>query len=184
GSSEAAVLIVGEVARLRPTLAWLERRPLFGRRVVITRPRPQAARFAALLEAYGAEVVAVPAIRLGPPDDYAPLDAAIADLARFQWLIFTSANRAAAFRGAPAAVRQARGGAGADAGASAGHRGAAIGPKTAESLARAGLRADLVPPEYRAEGLVDGLRGHVDAASQVLLVRATEARDVLPRELA
>jgi len=174
---ERAVLVVGEVARLRPKLAWLERRPLFGRRVVITRPRPQAARFATLLEAYGAEVVAVPTIRLEAPDDYAPLDAAIADLGRFQWVLFTSANGVAAFR-------QRLLEAGRDARALAAVRLAAIGPETAESLARAGLRADLVPPEYRAEGLVDALRGHVEAGSEVLLVRAAEARDVVPRELA
>jgi uroporphyrinogen III methyltransferase/synthase len=177
GPGERVVLVVGQAARLRPKLAWLERRPLFGRRVVITRPRPQAARFAALLEAYGADVVAVPTIRLEPPDDYAPLDAAIADLARFQWVIFTSANGVAAFR-------QRLQEAGRDARALAGARLAAIGPETAESLARAGLRADLVPPEYRAEGLVEALRGHVNAAGEVLLVRAAEARDVVPRELA
>jgi uroporphyrinogen III methyltransferase/synthase len=177
GPGERVVLVVGEAARLRPKLAWLERRPLFGRRVVITRPRPQAARFAALLEAYGADVVAVPTIRLEPPDDYAPLDVAIADLARFQWVIFTSANGVAAFRQRLLA-------AGRDARALAGSRLAAIGPETAESLARAGLRADLMPPEYRAEGLVEALRGHVDPAGEVLLVRAAEARDVVPRELA
>lgn len=171
------VLVVGEVAGLRPRLLWLERRPLFGRRVVVTRPRPQAARFAVLLEAYGAEVVAVPTIRLEPPDDFAPLDAAIQELGRFRWVIFTSANGVAAFRDRLAAARL-------DARALAAARLAAIGPETAEALARAGLRADLVPPEYRAEGLADSLRDQVEAGSEVLLVRAAEARDVLPRELA
>lgn len=176
GFTDAAVLVVGDVVRLRSRLAWFERRPLFGRRVVVTRPRPQVARFAALLEAYGAEVVALPTIRLEPPDDFAPLDAAVGGLDRFHWVIFTSANGVAAFRERLAA-------AGLDARALAAARLAAIGPETAEALARAGLRADLVPPEYRAEGLVDSLRDHVEAGSEVLLVRAAEARDVLPREL-
>jgi uroporphyrinogen III methyltransferase/synthase len=176
GLTDEAVLVVGEGVRLRSRLAWFERRPLFGRRVVVTRPRPQAARFAALLEGYGAEVVAVPTIRLEPPDDFAPLDAAIGGLARFRWVVFTSANGVAAFRERLAA-------AGLDARALAAARLAAIGPETAEALARAGLRADVVPSEYRAEGLVDALRDQLAAGSEVLLVRAAEARDVVPREL-
>jgi len=153
------------------------RRPLEGRRVAVTRPRAQVARFAALLEADGAEVIALPTIHLEPPEDWAPLDDAIADLSRFAWIVFTSANGVAAFGDrlrlagradvevAPARV-------------------AAIGPETAEALRRAGLEPDLVPPEYRAEGLVESLRPHVAPGSAVLLVRAAEAREVLPRELA
>jgi uroporphyrinogen III methyltransferase/synthase len=177
GVEDEAVLLVGDGVQGRARLAWLERRPLFGRRVVVTRPRPQVARFAALLEGYGAEVVALPTIRLAPPDDWGPLDAALADLPRFAWLIFTSANGVAAFRDRLAV-------AGLDARALAGARLAAIGAETAEALGRLGLRADVVPPEYRAEGLVEALRPQVGAGVRVLLVRAAEARDVVPRELA
>jgi uroporphyrinogen III methyltransferase/synthase len=176
GLETTGVLVVGEVVRLRPRLAWLEQRPLFGRRVVVTRPRPQVARFAALLEAYGAEVVALPTIRLEPPDDLGPLDAAIRTLGRFGWVVFTSANGVAAFGERLQA-------AGLDARALAACRVAAIGPETAEALQRGGVRADVVPPDYRAEGLLDALRGQVGAGSEVLLVRAAEARDVLPRGL-
>ena len=171
-----AVLIVGDVVRLRPRRAGLAQRPLFGRRVVVTRPRAEVARFAALLEAAGAEVVALPTIRLTPPDDWRPLDGALAELGRFQWVIFTSANGVAAFRERLQA-------AGLDTRALAGARVAAIGPETAEALQRGGVRTDVVPPEYRAEGLVEALRSRIAAGSAVLLVRAAEAREVLPREL-
>jgi uroporphyrinogen III methyltransferase/synthase len=174
---DEAVLLAGDGVGARAPLAWLERRPLFGRRVVVTRPRPQVGRFAALLEGHGAEVVALPTIRLAPPDDWAPLDAALAGLRGFAWLIFTSANGVAAFRDRLAAG-------GLDARALAGARLAAIGAETAEALGRLGLRADVVPQEYRAEGLVEALRPHVGAGTRVLLVRAAEARDVVPRELA
>jgi uroporphyrinogen III methyltransferase / synthase len=152
------------------------RQPLRGRRVLVTRPRPQVARLAALLEEYGAEVVALPTIRLEPPDDWRPLDAAIADLGRFGWVVFTSANGVAAFRDRLQA-------AGRDAGALAGARVAAIGPETAEALRRAGVRPEVVPAEYRAEGLVEALGPRLSADAEVLLVRAAEAREVLPRGL-
>jgi uroporphyrinogen III methyltransferase/synthase len=176
GVEDEAVLLVGGGVEGRARLAWLERRPLFGRRVVVTRPRAQVARFAALLEGYGAEVVALPTIRLAPPDDWGPLDAALADLGRFAWLVFTSANGVTAFRDRLTAT-------GLDVRALAGARLAAIGAETAEALGRIGLRADVVPREYRAEGLVEALRPHVGGGTRVLLVRAAEARDVVPREL-
>ncbi len=177
GLDAPAILVVGDVVRLRGRLLWLERRPLFGRRVVVTRPRAQAARLALLLEAYGAEALALPTIRLDPPDDWRPLDDAIRRLPSFAWVVFTSVNGVAAFRERLAAARL-------DARALAGTRLAAIGPETAEALARVGLRADLVPAEYRAEGLLEALTPHLAAGSEVLLVRAAEAREVLPRELA
>jgi uroporphyrinogen III methyltransferase/synthase len=176
-AADDAVLLAGDGVPARARLAWLERRPLFGRRVVVTRPRPQVGRFAALLEGYGAEVIALPTIRLAPPDDWGPLDAALAGLHGFAWLIFTSANGVAAFR-------ERLAGAALDARALAGARLAAIGAETAEALGRLGLRADVVPQEYRAEGLVEALRPHVGPGTRVLLVRAAEARDVVPRELA
>lgn len=176
GLGAPEILVVGEVVSLRSRLAWLERRPLFARRVIVTRPRPQVPRFAALLEAYGAEVVAVPTIQLEPPDDLGPLDAAIGELSRFDWVVFTSANGVAAF-----GERLAR--AGLDARALSRARLAAVGPETAEALRSLGLQADLVPDEFRAEGLAAVLRPHVGPGSEVLLVRATEAREVLPREL-
>lgn len=153
-----------------------QRRPLAGRRVIVTRPRGQAGRFVTLLEAYGAEVVAMPTIALEPPEDWGPLDRALARLGDFHWVVFTSANGVAAFHERLAA-------AGRDTRALGGARLAAIGPETAEALAGVGLRADVVPGEYRAEGLADVLRPHLASGSAVLLVRAAEAREVLPQVL-
>jgi uroporphyrinogen-III synthase len=155
---------------------WLARRPLHGRRVLVTRPRLQAGRLVALLEAYGAEAITVPAISIGPPEDWGPLDEAIQSLDAFRWLVFTSANGVAAFR---ERLRVA----GLDARRLAGRRVAAIGPETAEAVRRGGIEPDLVPSEYRAEGLVETLRPRLDPGDAVLLVRAAEAREVLPREL-
>jgi uroporphyrinogen III methyltransferase/synthase len=122
-------------------------------------------------------VVAIPTIRIEPPDDPGPLDRAVAALARFQWIVFTSANGVTAF-----GERLAR--AGVDARALGSARLAAIGPETASALRPFGLSADLVPEEFRAEGLMAVLGGRVGPGTEVLLVRAAEARDVLPRELA
>jgi uroporphyrinogen-III synthase len=155
---------------------WLAHRALHGRRVLVTRPRSQAGRLAALLEAYGAEAVTWPAIRIGPPEDWAPLDRAIRELEIFQWIVFTSVNGVAAFR-------ERLGRAGRDARSLAGCRVAAIGPETAAALRRGGIDPDVVPTEYRAEGLVEALQTRAGREDAVLLVRAADAREVLPREL-
>jgi len=151
-------------------------RPLSGRRVLITRPRDQAGRLAQLLEAYGAETVMLPAIEILPPEDWAPLDEALRALDGFRWVIFTSVNGVAAFR-------ERLGVAGLDARRVTDLRVAAIGPETADAIRGAGIEPALVPAEYRAEGLVDALGSQVDPGDAVLVVRAAEARDVLPRAL-
>jgi len=174
GLAAPEILVVGEGADRR--LPWRERQPLHGRRILVTRPRAQAGRFAALLEAYGAEVAALPTVRLEPPDDWRPLDDAIARLREFAWILFTSANGVTAFR---ERLRQS----GRDARALAGLGVAAIGPETADTLRRTGIVPDLVPEEFRAEGLLESLAPRVGAGQPVLLVRAAEAREVLPRAL-
>jgi len=154
----------------------MKERPLEGRRVLVTRPRAQAARLASLLESYGADTMTLPAIEIRPPEDWAPLDEAIRTLGRFGWLVFTSANGVTAFR---ERLRLA----GLDERSLAGRHVAAIGPETANALRQGGIEADLVPAEFRAEGLVDALGTRVEPGDAVLLVRAAEARDVLPRAL-
>jgi uroporphyrinogen-III synthase len=155
---------------------WLARRPLHGRRILVTRPRPQAGRLAALLEAYGAEVLTLPTIRIEPPEDWAPLDEAIRALGSYRWVVFTSVNGVAGFR-------RRLGLAGLDARSLAGRQIAAIGPETADGVRRMGIEPDLVPDEYRAEGLLETLAPRLHPGDRVLLVRAAEAREVLPREL-
>ena len=151
-------------------------RSLHGRRVLVTRPRAQAARLAGLLESYGAETVTLPAIEILPPESWIPLDEAIRTLSRFRWIIFTSANGVAAFHD-----RLSR--ATLDARNLSGLHVAAIGPETASALRRAGITPDVVPAEYRAEGLADALGSLTQRGDAVLLVRAAEARNVLPRAL-
>jgi len=92
GDEPPALIVVGEVVALREKLRWVERKPLFGRRILITRAREQASAFAQTLEAAGAEVVEFPTIRIVPPDSWEPLDAAIRRLREYRWAIFTSAN--------------------------------------------------------------------------------------------
>src|SRR5205807_2455339 len=157
--------------------ASIDTRPLAGRRVVITRAAAQASAFARLLSAAGADVLEAPTIAIGPPDSWGPLDAALERLRTYQWVVFTSVN-GVAMVGARLADR------GLGWTALAGARAAAIGPATAAALEACGVRADVVPEEYRAEGLVEHLRELVRPGDAVLLPRAAQARDVLVTELA
>jgi uroporphyrinogen III methyltransferase / synthase len=185
-----AVTVVGPVARLGEQLAWLERRPLHGRTVAVTRARPQASALAARLRELGAAVIEAPAIRTEP------LDANLPDLTAYDLICLTSPTGVhALFDRLDAMGRDARALGGAveprpapgrpvEPGA-AGARGrpaiAAIGPGTAHALAEHGIRADVVPERAVAEGLVEALRG--TSAQRALIVRGREGRDVLPDAL-
>src|SRR6185295_3454123 len=92
-----AVLIVGRVVALRQHLQWFDTRPLFGKRIVVTRPREQAAELIELIESMGAEAIEVPMIRIEPPEDYAALDAACREVAGFDFIVFSSANAVDSF---------------------------------------------------------------------------------------
>ena len=177
GLKPPAIFLVGDVVKLRDRLQWFDRlsqRPLFGRRVLVTRARSQASRLTAALEELGAEVREVPAIRIAPPTDgYAAIDAAIGTLMDYQWLVFTSANGVSAFFARLAA-------AGKDARALGYAQVAAIGTATAAKLREYGIRADVVPEEFRAEGVVAALKGKLPPHARVLLPRAEQAREVLP----
>jgi uroporphyrinogen III methyltransferase/synthase len=153
-----------------------DERPLEGRTIVVTRAAAQAQRFTLLLEAAGARVLEAPAIVIAPPASWEPLDAALDALATFTWVIFTSVNGVAM-------VDRRLTARGLDWSALAGRRVAAIGPATADALAEHGVRADVVPAEYRAEGLVERLRSVLTPADRVLLPRAAQTRDVLVTEL-
>lgn len=173
-----AITIVGDVVSLREEcLDWYERKPLFGRRVVVTRARAQAGELSEKLEALGAEVIEFPVIEIQPPEDFAPLDEAISDLDSFDWLIFTSANGVDAFM-------QRLDHHGLDLRAVPRHaRLAAIGPATAERLRETGLRVDAVPKEYRAEALLEEVAGDSLEGKRILIPRAKVAREVLPGRL-
>jgi uroporphyrinogen III methyltransferase/synthase len=172
-----ALAVVGDVVTLRERLNWFERKPLFGKRIVITRPRAQAADFAERLEAWGAEVIPCPTIETVAPQSYAPLDDAIQRAQEFDWVIFTSANGVRAFFERLKEVR-------ADIRDWHGARVAAIGPQTARALEAACVRVDVVPEEYRAEGVIAALAARGIKNKRILLPRASGARAVLPQELA
>jgi uroporphyrinogen III methyltransferase/synthase len=175
GMTAPALVIVGAVAGLRPQLAWFERRPLFGKRVLVTRPRHQAGDLVRRLEELGAVVSVLPAVEIREPADWAPVDRALAHLADYQWLVFTSGNGVHAFVGR---LRHT----GRDLRALGGLRLAAIGPGTAEVLHGYCLEPDLVPPEYRSESLAAALRERA-AGQRILLARADRGRDLLRQEL-
>ena len=171
-----AILVVGEVVELRESLQWWETRPLWGKTAVVTRTREQASALSALLAAAGARCLEVPTIDIAPPDDWAAVDAALVNLSQYQWVVFTSANGAAAFMNRLFEQGQ-------DVRALGRARIAAIGPATAQLLHTWGLTADVVPAQFKAEVLLEALSSHVSPGDKILLARAQIARDVLPQGL-
>ena len=172
-----AILIVGRVAALRDHLRWFDARPLFGKRVLVTRPRDQAAELVELLEEMGAEAIEAPMIRIAPPDDYGPLDDACNRAGTFDWIIFSSANAVDSFiqrlLATPHDLRSLRS-----------VKLCAVGPATAERLAKYGLKVDLSPAEYRAESVLNALStGRELQGSKFLLPRADIGRELLADEL-
>jgi uroporphyrinogen III methyltransferase/synthase len=176
GITPPAVVLVGPVAARREAIAWFERRPLFGTRIVVTRARAQASGLAATLQALGAEVIELPAIRIVPRLDSAQVRDAIGAIHSYALVCLTSPNGVRL-------LSDALGAAGLDARALANAIVAAIGPGTAAALAERGIRADVVPERSVAESLVEAL-APVDVSDRpVLVARAAAARDVLPDAL-
>jgi uroporphyrinogen III methyltransferase/synthase len=170
------VIVVGEVVRLREQLNWFETKPLFGKRIVLTRAREQAREFSQLLAAYGAEPIEVPTIQIVPPASWQAIDGAVTRLNTYQWLIFTSVNGVRPFMDR---VRAA----GKDARALANLRLCAIGPRTAQELETYGLTPDIIPTEFQAEGIIAALTDLGIRGSRVLIPRAEVAREILPEQL-
>jgi uroporphyrinogen III methyltransferase/synthase len=176
GIKAPAIIVVGEVVTLRDTLRWFENRPLLGKRIVVTRARAQASDLIERLSLLGAECLQCPTIEVAPPDSWEPLDQAIANLAQYNWIVFTSVNGVRYFF--ERLFEQ-----GLDA-RSLGHlRTAAIGPATAQQLRRFGLNTDILPKTYRAESVVEAFADVAVKGQSVLLPRAKEARAILPEEL-
>jgi uroporphyrinogen III methyltransferase/synthase len=180
GLTPPAVCVVGDVVRLREELRWFDdpaTRPLFGKRVLVTRAREQASALSDLLRAKGAEPVEFPVIKIQPLDDYRDLDSALSRLRQYDWAVFTSAN-------AVPIVAERLEASGLDARAFGTIKIAAIGPATAEALKqRLGLRADFVPTEAVAEAIIEQWPEAEMQGKRVLLPRAAEAREVLPEKL-
>ena len=181
GIGAPVITVIGPVVALRERIAWLEQRPLFGARIVVTRAAavpggPRAGGMAERLRALGAEVIEAPSTRIEPLDQ-APLRAAIARLASYQWIAFTSQVAVELFW---SALREG----GLDARALAGQRVCAVGPATADALLARGLAPDVVPQRFVAEGLLEALGSRRDVrGAEFLYIAASDARDALPAGL-
>ncbi len=173
-----AIMVVGKTVGLRDALKWYEEKPLFGHRILIAReysPDYEP------LEDLGAEVFAFPALRIVPPESFDEADRAIGQLEAYNWLIFTSANALRYFTERLLRNRK-------DVRDLKGLKICAIGAKTAQAVSRLGLRIDLVPDEFSAEGLVDAFASHPDAKSgfdalSFLLPRAAGGRELFPEKV-
>jgi uroporphyrinogen III methyltransferase/synthase len=168
-----AILVVGRVVGFREHLRWFDTRPLFGKRVLVTRPRDQAAEMVDRLTVMGAEAIEAPMIRIMPPHDPDPVLRAAASAADFDWIVFTSANAVESFMTAfldgTRDIRSLKG-----------PRLCTVGSGTAERLGRYGIKVDLIPDEFRAEAVVTAMTkdGSIAGAS-VLVPRADIGRDVI-----
>ncbi len=171
-----AIVIIGDVVRVREELRWFDRDPLFGKRILITRPAKAAHEFARALYRRGIEPILGSTIRIGPPDDPQASEAAVAALAPYTWIVFTSRNGVERFFDLLHASQR-------DARALGSQKIAAIGAKTAAALRDYGIDADLVPKVAVGEELAAALIAATTPGDHMLLFRAQDARDVLPERL-
>jgi len=188
GLTPPVVAVIGPVAGLRKEIRWFDRKPLFGKRVLVTRSRTQASRLRTLLEEQGAESLELPSIAIAPPEDYAALDAALANygllpletpfgtISKF-WIIFASTNAVDAVFGRIEAYGQ-------DSRVFADSTIGAIGPATAAALVQKGIRPDFVPATSVSEAVVEELAGREWTGVPVLLPGADIGRDALAKGLA
>lgn len=176
GFKPPAVTVVGGVVSLRDKLRWFDNRPLFGKKLLITRAAAQAGEFNAMLTERGASVIECPTIRFLEPERWEPLDDSLRNLADYDWLLLTSGNAVRTlFRRLETL--------GLDARALGGCRVCALGPKTAEAMRMFGIRADLIPSDYKAEGVITEFSRMDMAGKKVLYPRADLARETISREL-
>lgn len=171
-----AILVVGKVVRLRETLNWFETKPLFGKKVVVTRTRKQASALVRLLEEEGAETVEFPTIEIVPPESWYEMDKAIENLGLYNWIIFTSVNGVEFFFDRLKAKKK-------NISEFKGVKIATIGEQTGRAVENLGLSVDIIPYEFRAEGVVESFRGINIKGKRILIPRAKEAREILPVEL-
>jgi uroporphyrinogen III methyltransferase/synthase len=166
-----SLLVIGEVVQMRAQLNWFENRPLFGKRIVVTRARAQSSQLSMRLRTLGADVVELPAIRI-EPRPVSQYERQLENLCQYSWLVLTSENGVNCFmEGLFASGKDAR--------ALSGVKVAVIGSGTEKALLKYGIRADLKPERFVAEGLIDALESLINSKDRVLVARASEARDVL-----
>lgn len=176
GLEPPAIIIVGEVAALRPRLKWLEHKPLWGKKVLVTRARAQASALSDKIRGLGGQAIEFPSIEITPEPDMTPLRQALEQIRSYQWLCFTSVNGVEIF------FKEMLAG-GYDIRDLAGIKLAAIGPATADSLRQRGLRVEVLPAAFKAEELASALLEQLQTGDRLLLPRARGAREVLPKSL-
>ncbi|MGB1748205.1 MAG: uroporphyrinogen-III C-methyltransferase, partial [Dehalococcoidia bacterium] len=176
GISAPVALVVGEVTGLREALAWFDNRPLFGKRVIVTRARSQASRLVAQLEDLGAEVLEFPTIEIVPVEDPRPLDEALKNIDKYDWLMFTSSN---AVRGLAARMDAL----GIDSRSLAHLKFGVNGPSTARALGEIGIKPDAIPNEYLASAMIDLLNEREITPRNVLFPRSSIGRETLANGL-
>jgi uroporphyrinogen III methyltransferase / synthase len=176
GIEPPGIIVVGDVVNLRKHLRWFESKPLFGKRILITRPEEQAADFVEILTGLGAWCEVFPTIQITPPETWDDLDRAITNLSSYEWILFTSVNGVKyLFERLVHAGKDARHLAGLNIGA--------IGPKTQDALKERGVSPDLVPDSYWTEGLAESLGGYPVQGKKILIPRTAIASDDLIKRL-
>ena len=171
-----SIIVVGNVVELRGIMTWFEKKPLFGKRIVVTRARAQSSDLLSMISEAGAECIEYPAIRIEPMDDFTELDKAIKNLSTYDWLVFTSVNGVETFFTRLFNL-------GLDLRAVNNVKTAVIGPATQSRLMSYGLKSDIVPESYRAESVITAFENEDMKSKKVLLPRAKDARPILPIEL-
>lgn len=176
GLKAPAIIVVGDVVSLRSKMRWFENRPLFGKRIVVTRARAQSSGLLANLTELGAHCIEIPTIEVVAPPDNTPLIQAMGDLKKYDWIVFTSVNGVKFFFDTlKASGRDVR---------ALGHlQFACIGPVTKEELSKHGIISDVLPESYRAESVIDAFSGLETEGKAILIPRAKEARSILPEAL-
>ncbi len=171
-----AIIVIGHVVSLRNELAWFDKRPLFGKRIVITRARAQASSLVSKLSRLGAQCIEIPTIKIAPPEDISPLKKSIENIDIYDWLVFTSVNGVKFFFDTLFDMgKDVR---------SLGHlKLACIGPVTKERLQDYGIISDILPETYRAESVIKAFSNIELKNKKILLPRAKKARTILPEEL-
>ncbi|MGN6367754.1 MAG: uroporphyrinogen-III C-methyltransferase [Phycisphaerae bacterium] len=176
GITAPAITIIGKVVSLRSTLNWFEERPLFGKRVLVTRTRQQASELAGMLAERGAQVMEVPTIEIVPPEDWEPIDQRLLQMPAYDWVVFTSAN---GVRAAWERLREL----GFDARHFAASSVAAVGPATARALEEIGIVADVIPERFTGDEVVPALKAKMGEEEirghRFMLLRADIARPAL-----
>ncbi len=171
-----SIIVIGDVVNMRRKLNWFEKKPLFGKRIVVTRAKRQAGILSLKLFELGAEVVEVPTIEIVPPDSYEGLDCAVENIQNYDVLILTSVNGVEYFFNRIKKLRK-------DVRLLSGIKVCAIGPATKKAIEERGILVDIMPEKYVAESVIEKLNEIGIKGKRFLLARAMVARDVIPNEI-